>query len=351
MSIKRRSWEESDRWKDQALHLKPLSRRQLLRASTMLGIAFMRQEARSANFPDKPIKIVLPFASGGTADVVARLLATKLQERLGQPVIVEARAGANGIIGADFVAKAPADGYTLLLNSSAQALNESLYKKLPYDPRAAFVPVAQAVPPVPFVVAVHSSVPATNMKELIAWGKANPGVLSYGSAGIGSTLHLGSEMLAHAAGIKVLHVPYKGAAPALTDLAGGQIKMMINSYGVLLPFVKDGKIRVLAQTGASRSPLIPDLPTVSESALAGFDFTSWYGLYAPAATPRDVVNLLNGASQWAMSQADVAPKLALLGATAPERLSPEGFAQFHRQSAERFAVLVKGAGLVMDAGT
>ncbi len=324
------------------------------RTLLLAGALPLAQFAHAAGYPEKPVRIVLPFASGGTADVVARLLATKLQERLGQPVIVEARAGANGIIGADFVAKAPADGYTLLLNSSAQALNESLYKKLPYEPRAAFVPVAQAVPPVPFAVAVHSSVPATNMKELIAWGKANPGALSYGSAGIGSTLHLGTEMLAHAAGIKVLHVPYKGAAPALTDLAGGQIKMMINSYGVLLPFVKDAKIRVLAQTGASRSPLIPDLPTVSESGtpgLVGFDFTSWYGLYAPAATPRDLVNLLNSASQWAMSQPDVAPKLALLGATAPERLSPEGFAQFHRQSAERFAMLVKGAGLVMDAGT
>ncbi|MES1978997.1 MAG: tripartite tricarboxylate transporter substrate binding protein [Pseudomonadota bacterium] len=325
---------------------KGMKRRTLLLAATLPFAQF----ARAAAYPDKPIKIVLPFASGGTADVVARLLATKLQERLGQPVIVEARAGANGIIGADFVARAPADGYTLLLNSSAQALNESLYKKLPYDPRAAFAPVAQAVPPVPFVLAVHSSVPASSMKELVAWGKANPGALTYGSAGVGSTLHLGTEMLAHAAGIKVLHVPYKGAAPALTDLAGGQIKMMINSYGVLLPFVKEGKIKLIAQTGASRSPLIPDLPTVSETGLAGFDFTSWYGLYAPAATPRDVIALLNSATQWAMSQADVAPKLALLGATTPDRLSPEAFAQFHRQSAERFAVLVKGAGLVMDAG-
>lgn len=324
-----------------------LKRRTLILA----GVLPFAQFARAAGYPEKPIRIVLPFASGGTADVVARLLATKLQERLGQPVIVEARAGANGIIGADFVAKARADGYTLLLNSSAQALNESLYKKLPYDPRAAFAPVAQAVPPVPFVIAVHSSVPASNMKELVAWAKANPGALTYGSAGVGSTLHLGTEMLAHAAGIKVLHVPYKGAAPALTDLAGGQIRMMINSYGVLLPFVKDGKIKLIAQTGANRSPLIADLPTVSEAGLPGFEFTSWYGLYAPAATPRDVINMLNSATQWAMSQPDVAPKLALLGATAPERLSPEGFAQFHRQSAERFAVLVKGAGLVMDAGT
>ena len=323
-----------------------LRRRTLLLAGTLPFAQF----AHAAGYPGKPIKIVLPFASGGTADVVARLLANKLQERLGQPVIVEARAGANGIIGADFVAKAPADGYTLLLNSSAQALNESLYKKLPYDPAAAFAPVAQAVPPVPFVLAVHSSVPVANMKDLIAWAKANPGALTYGSAGVGSTLHLGTEMLAHAAGIKVLHVSYKGAAPALTDLAGGQIKMMINSYGSLLPFVKDGKIKLLAQTGASRSPLIPDLPTANEAALAGFDFTSWYGLYAPAATARDIIALLNSASQWAMSQPDVVPKLALLGATAPERLGPEGFAQFHRQSAERFAALVKSAGLVMDAG-
>lgn len=321
------------------------------RSLLLAGALPFQRFARAAGYPDKPVKIVLPFASGGTADVVARMLATKLQERMGQPVAVESRAGANGIIGADFVAKAPADGYTLLLNSSAQALNESLYQKLPYDPRAAFTPVAQAVPPVPFVVAVHSSVPAANIQDLIIWGRANPGALTYGSAGVGSTLHLGSEMLAHAAGIQLLHVPYKGAAPALTDLAGGQIKMMMNSYGLLLPFVNDGKIKLLAQTGASRSPLIADLPTVSESGLAGFDFTSWYGLYAPAATPRDVVNLLNSASQWAMSRPDIAPRLALLGAGAPERLNPDGFARFHRQSAERFALLVKGAGLMMDAGT
>ncbi len=327
------------------------TRRAALRVSAALAACAFFSQARAAAYPERPVKLVIPFVAGGTADIVARLLATKLQERLGQPFIVEARAGANGIIGADFVAKSPPDGYTLLLNSSAQAINESLYRKLPYDPRSAFVPVAQVVPPVPFVVVVHASVPAANMQELIAFAKANPGALTYGSAGVGSTLHLGSEMLAHAAGMQMLHVPYKGAVPALTDLAGGQIKLMINSWAAVLPFLQDGRIKAIAQTGLARSPLIPDLPTVAESGVANFDVTSWYGLYAPAKTPAVVVNALNSAVQWAMAQPDAAPKLALIGSGAPERLSAEAFAAFHRQSAERFALLVRGANLAMDAGS
>ena len=327
------------------------SRRDVLRATASLLSAGALSNAVAAGYPEKPVKIVLPFAAGGTADIVARVLAGKLQERLHQPFIVEARAGANGIIGADYVAKSVPDGTTLLLNSSAQALNESLYKKLPYDPRTAFTPVAQVVPPVPFVVVLNPSVPAANMKELFAYARANPDALSYGSAGIGSTLHLGTEMLAHAAGISVLHVPYKGAAPALTDLAGGQIKMMINSWAAVLPLLKEGRVKVIAQTGATRSSQMPDLPTVAESGLPGFDFTSWYGLYAPAGTPRTIVDTLNAATQWSMAQADVVPRLALIGSGPPDALSPEGFAAFHRQAAERFAVLVKGANLQMEVGS
>lgn len=326
-------------------------RRDVLRASAAVGGALALGRAGAAGYPERPIKIVLPFAAGGTADTVARLLSAKLQEHLGQPVIVEARAGANGIIGADYVAKSAPDGYTLLLNSSAQALNESLYKKLPYDPRAAFAPVALVVPPVPFVLVIHPSIPAQNLKEFIAYAKAHPGQLSYGSAGIGSTLHLGTEMLADAAGISLLHVPYKGAAPALTDLVGGQIKLMINSWAVVLPFVKDGRLRALGQCGASRSPFIPELPTLAEAGLPGVDITSWYGLYAPAATPRATVDILNEATQWAMTQPDVVAKLAPFGSGPPERFKPEAFAAFHRQNADRFAALVKSTGLAMEVGT
>ena len=328
-------------------------RRRLLQGAgaSVLGLALSAAglPARAAGYPDKPIRLILPFAVGGSADTVGRLLAAKLAERLKQPVVIEAKLGANGTIAADYVAKSPADGYTLLLNSSAQAINPGLYTKLPFDPVRAFAPVAQVVQPGPFVIVVNNAVPARDLRELVAYAKAHPGELSYGSAGIGNSLHLGGEMLAQTAGIRLLHVPYKGAASIVNDLAGGQIQLMFNSWLAVQPFVQTGKLRAIAQTGLERSPAMPDIPTVAESGYPGFDFTSWFGLYAPAGTPREVVELLNVQTQWAMRQPDVLERLAPLGTGAPQPLSPEAFGRFTATESERYAAVIRKAGITLDS--
>ena len=314
-----------------------------------LGAVARPLQARAAAYPDKPVRIILPFAVGGNADVVARLLANKLGERLQQPFVIEAKPGANGTIAGDYVAKSAPDGYTLLLNSSAQAINPSLYAKLPYDPIKAFAPVAQVVQPGPFVIVVNPQVPARNLRELVAYAKANPGVLSYGSAGIGNALHLGGEMLAQAAGIRLLHVPYKGAASIVNDLVGGQIQLMFNSWLAVKPFVESGKLVAVAQTGLTRSPAMPDIPTVAESGWPGFDFTSWFGLYAPAATPAPIVDTLNAQTRWAMGQPDVLERLAPLGTGAPQPLSPSQFGAFNEQEVQRYAAVIRTAHITLDS--
>jgi tripartite-type tricarboxylate transporter receptor subunit TctC len=309
--------------------------------------------AQRAAWPDKPLKIVIPFAAGGTADVVARLLASVLTERLGQPVVVEAKAGANGIIGADSVAKAAPDGHTLLLHSSAHAINASLYKKLPFDTERGFVPVAPVVAPGVFVIVVHPSLPVRNLREFIDYARAKPDAVSYGSAGIGNGLHLAGEMLGQMAGIKLLHVPYKGAAPILNDLVGGQIQMMFNSPLAVQAFVRDGKLRLLAQTGLKRSTALPDVPTVAESGvpgLAGYEASSWYGLYAPAGTPSDIVARLNAETVRAMNQPEVMDKLAALGTGALPPTTPAQFAAFMHGEVERYARVIRAANLSLDTG-
>ncbi|CAN5633527.1 tripartite tricarboxylate transporter substrate binding protein [soil metagenome] len=325
------------------------SRRRLLAAGAALPIAALLPPAsHAAGYPEKPIRIVIPFASGGTADIVARLLANKLTERLGQPVVVDARAGANGIIGADGVAKAAPDGYTLLLHSSAHAINASLYKKLPFDTLRYFTPVAPVVAPGVFVVVVNPSLPVNNIPELLAYAKAHPDTVSYGSAGIGNGLHLAGEMLAQMGGVKLLHVPYKGAAPILNDLVGNQIQMMFNSPLAVQGFVKDKKLRMLAQTGLVRSSALPDLPTVAESGLPGFEVTSWYGLYAPANTPAPIVQRLNAETIWAMNQPDVQERLASLGTAALPPTTPAQFGEFTRSEIARYASVIRKANLSLD---
>lgn len=327
------------------------SRRAFLQAMT--GAAFAGAMGNAAAlegiYPDKAVRIILPFAVGGNADAVARLLANKLSERLKQPFIIEAKLGANGTIAADYVAKSTPDGYTLLVNSSAQAINPTLYTKLPFDPLRAFAPVAQVVQPGPFVIVVNPQVPARDLRELVAYAKANPGTLSYGSAGVGNSLHLGGEMLSQATGIKLLHVPYKGAAAIVNDLVGGQIQLMFNSWLAVQPFVESGKLRAIAQTGLARSPAMPGIPTVAESGYPGFDFTSWFGLYAPAGTPAAVVATLNAQTRWAMGQPDVLERLAPLGTGAPQPLSPTEFERFNAAEVERYAAVIRQAGITLDS--
>ena len=329
-----------------------LTRRQLLTAASVMAVAASgaSRSAFAATWPERTIRIVLPFPAGGTSDVVARLLAERLSVSLGQSVIVESKPGANGIIASDFVAKAT-DGHTFLFASASHASNASLYPKLPYVTSHDFVPVAQIVPPGPMVIAVHSSLPVNSVAELIDYAKKNPGAVTYASAGIGNTLHLAGEMLSQMAAIKMLHVPYKGAAPALTDLAGGQVQLMFNSNLAVAPFVKDGKLRLIAQTGPKRSSAMPDLPTVQEQGLSGFEVTGWFGLFAPAKTPPDVVQRLNAEVNRVMALPELREKLALLGTNEVPTLSPAGFANFVSAETARYAAVIKAAGVTLALPT
>lgn len=323
-----------------------MRRRDLLASVVSIACA---GEAGAQGYPVKPIKIIVPFSPGGTADALGRLLAAGLQRSLGQPVVIESRPGANGVIGADAVAKAAPDGYTLLLNSSAQALNESLFRNLPFDARMAFRPVALVLPPVPFVIVSHPSLPVRSLAELQAYAKTRPDAVRYGSAGVGNGTHVGAELLARALGIKMLHVPYKGAAQALNDLVGGQIDLMLNGWPSVAGFVAEGKLRALGQTSVHRAASLSKLETVAEAGHPGFDFTSWFGLYAPAATPGTIVDRLNEAVMLAMKAPDAAPKIALLGADAPTPMRASEFAEFHRMSSTQLEKLVRSAGIALVA--
>ena len=333
-------------------HIHDASRRGFLRtvaSGAIAGAVAGTGAAHAAAYPDKPVRIILPFAVGGSADAVARLLANKLAERFKQPFVIEAKPGANGTIAADYVAKSAADGYTLLLNSSAQAINPTLYPKLPFDPVNAFAPVAQVVQPGPFVIVVNAQLPVRDLRGLVAYGKANPGAISFGSGGVGNSLHVGGEMLAQAIGIEMLHVPYKGAAPIVNDLVGGQIKLMLNSWLAVQPFVENGKLRAIAQTGLQRSPAMPDIPTVAESGFPGFEFTSWFGLWAPVGTPTAIVESLNAGTRWAMGQPDVLERLAPFGTGAPQPLTPVEFGRFTSAEIERYARVIRKARITADS--
>lgn len=320
------------------------TRRRVIQAALAGTAAGLPALLLATTWPERTVRIVIPFPPGGTSDVVARLMAERLTAALGQPVIVDAKPGANGIIASDFVAKAT-DGHCFLFASAAHASNASLYPKLPYDTARDFIPVAQIVPPGPMVIAVHTSLPVRTIAELIDHAKKNPGAVTYASAGIGNTLHLAGEMLGQMAGIQMLHVPYRGAAPALTDLAGGQVKLMFNSALAVAPFVKDGKLRLIAQTGQKRSAAMPDLPTVQEQGLVGFEVTGWFGLFAPAKTPADVVQRLNAEINRVMALPELREKLVLLGSNEVSTLGPEGFSAFVNAETSRYSAVIKAAGV------
>ena len=265
-----------------------------------------------AGFPNKPIRIVVPFAAGGPADAIARIAATGLQS-MGQPVVVENRVGAGGMVGAEAVAKAAADGYTLLLCNIGDAMAVSLYKTMPYSFERDFTPVSLLASS-PFIVAVHPAVPARDFQQFLQLAKAKPGSLSYGSAGNGVSSHLSGEALKLKAGIDILHVPYKGQAPAMTDLLGGQISLMFANPVTTLPYVRSGKLRALAVTGPTRLADAPDIPTVSESGLPGYEAETWFGIAAPAGTPEAIVNRLAEELSKVMNAKDVRASLESQGA-------------------------------------
>jgi tripartite-type tricarboxylate transporter receptor subunit TctC len=303
--------------------------------------------AASAQYPDKPIRYVVPYPPGGPLDTVARLLGQKVSERLGQPVIVDNKPGAGGNIGADFVAKSAQDGYTILMGAVAtHAINPALYAKMPYDPVKDFTPIT-LIGVTPNVLVVNPTVPAKDVKEFIAYAKANPGKLNFGSGSTGSAGHLAGELFNGMAGVQMTHIPYKGAAPAMQDLIGGQIHLMFDNMASSLPQVKAGKIRALAVTTPKRASAAPELPTIAESGLPGFDISTWFGLFAPANVPKDVVAKLHAEFARALALPDVREKLASLGIE-PVGNKPEEFAAYIKSEAVKYGDVIKKSGARAD---
>lgn len=293
-------------------------------------------------YPAKPIRIVVPFPAGGNADIFARAFAQKLGEAWKQTPIVDNRAGAAGIIGTQFVAKSPGDGYTLLFGTTGtHTTNPAVYAKLPYDPVKDFAPVSNFADS-PFLLVVHPSVPANTLQGLVALAKARPGQLDYASFGAGSSAHLAGEMLRTMAGINIVHVAYKGGPPAVNDLVGGHVALMFNSMPAVLPLVKSARLRALAVAAAKRAPTLPDLPTFGEAGLTGFEAGSWYGVLAPAGTPREVVTRLHGETVRMLGLPDVRQKLASEGAEAIGN-TPEEFAAQIQRDIARWAKVAREA--------
>jgi tripartite-type tricarboxylate transporter receptor subunit TctC len=298
------------------------------------------------SFPAKPVRIVVPFPAGGPTDIVARAMAQKMTEDLGQSVVVENRAGAGGVLGTELVAKAPADGYTLLMGTiGGLAVSMSLLPARGFDTLRDFAPVTQAVNVTNFLV-THPSVPARSVKALLALARSRPGKLNYASSGNGTVTHLAGELLKLMGSVDIVHVPYKGGAPAMTALVSGETDMSYENALLILPQIRAGKVKALAVTGAKRSPLLPELPTIGET-LPGYSASGWYGLVAPAATPKDVLAKLNAAAVKALRARDVVERLSSQGAE-PVGNSPEEWAGFIRSEIEKWARVVKAVNLKPD---
>jgi tripartite-type tricarboxylate transporter receptor subunit TctC len=298
-------------------------------------------------YPEKPIRFVVPYPAGGPLDTVARLLGQRVSEAVKQPVVVDNKPGAGGNIGAADVARAAPDGYTILMGAVAtHAINPTLYASIPYDPVRDFLPVTQ-VASTPNVLVVNPSVPAANVREFIAYAKANPGKLNFGSGSTGSAGHLAGELFKSMAGVEMTHVPYKGAAPAMNDLVGGQIQLMFDNLASSLGQVRAGRIKALAVTTAKRTALAPELPTVAESGRPGFDISTWFGIFVPAGTPRDVVERLHAEFTRALAEPQVREKMVALGAE-PVGNKPEEFAAYIRAEADKYARVIKASGAKAD---
>jgi tripartite-type tricarboxylate transporter receptor subunit TctC len=303
--------------------------------------------ARAQLYPAKAIRMIVPFPAGGATDIVARLVAQKLTDAMGQQVIVDNRGGAGGTIGSDVAAKAPPDGYNILVGtSSTHAIAPGLYAKLPYDPVRDFTPVT-LLATATILLAVHPSVPARNVKELIALAKREPNAFSYASSGNGGISHLIGEHFKSVAGIQMLHVPYKGDTPALVDLASGQVSLMFGTAVSFLPYVKTGRLNALAVTNPTRSPVVPNVPTVAESGLPGFEALQWFGVYAPAGTPREIVARLNSEIAQILRMPEIRERFAGLGADVAGG-SSDDFAAFQRAEVAKWTKIVKASGAKIE---
>ncbi len=318
------------------------SSRLILLAALIIGAT----SAIAQDYPSKPIRLIAPFAPGGATDVLARIAGQKLNERLGQPVVVENRTGAGGNIGAEQVAKAVPDGYTLLMGGVPHAIAVSLYPKLGYDLTRDLTAIAE-VASFPSMIVLHPSLPAHNVKALIALAKAKPGQLNFGSAGNGSPNHLALELFKTLAGVNMTHIPYRGAGQVVADLLAGQLQLASMGFPIAMPHVKAGKLRAIAVTGTARSPLLPTLPTGIEAGLPGFDVNSWYGVFGPAGLPRDILTKLNAETSRGINAPDLKERLSALGAE-PSSKSPEAFTQYVRDEIAKWAKVVKASGAKLD---
>jgi len=308
-----------------------------------LGALCWITAAAAQQYPAKPVRFVVPFAPGGSTDTLARTLGVKLSDFVGQQVVVDNRPGANGNIGMEIVARAAPDGHTIVLGYIANlAIGPGLYEKLPFDPVKDYAPITQLASS-PNVLVAHPAVPARNFKELIALAKAKPGQINFASASVASVGHLTGELLNNLAGIKMVHVPYKGSGQAVTDLLGGHVQLMFSGFSSTLPHIKSGKLRPLVVTGAQRSPALPDVPTIAESGFPGFEATAWYGVLAPAKTPKPIVTRLHAEIVKVLQLPDVKERLGNLGFEIVGS-TPEQFAAYIKSEISKWEKVVKTSG-------
>ena len=323
-----------------------MQRRSLIQAALAAPL-FAAGLARGAAWPTKPVRYLVPFAAGGTTDILARLLAPKLGAALGQTFVVENKAGAGGVVGADMVAKAPADGYTILGGTiSTQAINPALQPKIPYDASKDFAPIT-LIGSTPNVVIVPASSPFKTMQDLLAHARANPGRLTHSSAGVGTSQHMGGELLKQLAKVYIVHIPYRGSGPAIQDVMAGQVSMGIDTLVVAAPHIKAGTLRALAVTTAKRAKGFESIPTVAESGVAGYDVASWQSVHAPAGTPAEITQMLAAEFAKAMKQPDVLERFAAIGLE-PSGMSPQELAAFETRERAKWLKVVKEGGIKAD---
>ncbi len=325
--------------------MKCCSRYAVTGASLVVVLVAMAAHA-AETFPSRPIRLISPFAAGGGNDMISRAVAQALTRNLGHSVVVDNRPGANTIIGMELVAKSPPDGYTLIMTGSTVAINATLHANLPYDSLRDFAAVTQ-IAATPLIVAVHPSLPVAGVRELIALAKARPGELNFPSAGVGNVSHLAGELFNVMAGVRLVHVPYKGSAPATADLLAGRVSVVFNSAFAMLPFVKSGRLRALAVSGRARSALLPAVPTVNEAGVPGYEASTWYGLLAPAATPRAVIDRLQAETVKALTADDVRRRLIEDGLE-PVGSTPAEFGAYIRTEIAKWARVISVAGIAIE---
>lgn len=315
----------------------------LLQVALTLALILASQTAPAQTFPSKPVRIIVAFPPGGGTDIVARIMSPKMSENLGQQVVIDNRAGAAGIVGTELAAKSPADGYTMFMGTLGNlSVNPLLYSKLPFDVGRDFVPLTLVVS-VTFVLYVHPSVPVKTVKDLIALAKSRPGQINYASSGNGGAPHLAAELLNSMAGVKMIHVPYKGSGPSFIDLLGGQVPLTFDSMVQGLQYVKSGRLRAVAVLGPRRSPVLPDVPTVGET-LPGYEVVNWFGMVVPAATPRDIVTRLNTETVKVLRMSDIRERLMANGAE-PVGSTPDEFGAFMKSESAKWARVIKEANI------